>query len=173
MLKGKSIGISFGGYVPLHDGHLDQIAQARQDNDGVIVIVGGADTPDERGALVGLPVHTRYELIKEFFAHDSDVFVLECNETKLGIPTYPDGWDAWMIWAQKEVRGIAPDAVVFRWYFGEPRHAENLEKRFDHSIQNKAVYVPRVNPISGTKIRHDSSKYIEQIAAQFRRYFQK
>ena len=41
-LQGKSIGIVFGSFAPLHQGHLDVIMKAKKECDGgCVVIVDG------------------------------------------------------------------------------------------------------------------------------------
>ena len=41
-LKGKSVGVVFGSFAPLHQGHLDLIMRAKKENDGgALVIVCG------------------------------------------------------------------------------------------------------------------------------------
>ena len=41
-LKGGSIGVVFGSFAPMHQGHLDLIMRAKKENDGgCIVIVFG------------------------------------------------------------------------------------------------------------------------------------
>ena len=43
-LKGESVGVVFGSFAPLHQGHLDLIMRAKKENDGgAIVIVCGLD----------------------------------------------------------------------------------------------------------------------------------
>ena len=37
------IGITFGGYCPMHQGHLDLIMQAKKENDICYVVVCGYD----------------------------------------------------------------------------------------------------------------------------------
>ena len=44
MLSGKKVGIAFGCYAPMHQGHLDVIFKAKKECvAGVIVIVCGSD----------------------------------------------------------------------------------------------------------------------------------
>ena len=43
-LNGKNIGVVFGSFAPLHEGHLDMILKAKRENDGgCLVIVCGED----------------------------------------------------------------------------------------------------------------------------------
>ena len=43
-LSGKKVGVVFGSFAPLHQGHLDLIYRAKKENDGgAIVIVCGYD----------------------------------------------------------------------------------------------------------------------------------
>ena len=42
------IGITFGGYCPMHQGHLDLIMKAKKENDICFIIVCGYDG-EERG----------------------------------------------------------------------------------------------------------------------------
>ena len=37
-LKGKSIGVVFGSFAPLHQGHLDLIYRAKKENDGGCIV---------------------------------------------------------------------------------------------------------------------------------------
>ena len=90
-LKGSSIGVVFGSFAPLHQGHLDLIMQAKKECDGgCIVIVDGRD--GDRGGK-DMPLKLRYRYVREFFADDDLVAVYPIDETELGIESYPNGWN--------------------------------------------------------------------------------
>ena len=93
-LVGKRVGVVFGSFAPLHQGHLDLIMQAKKENDGgCIVIVCGYD--GDKGEPL-MPHNKRYRYVREFFADDDLVAVYAINDTEIGIDKYPDGWDGWM-----------------------------------------------------------------------------
>lgn len=39
-LKGQKIGVVFGSFAPLHQGHLDVIMRAKKENDGGCIVLG-------------------------------------------------------------------------------------------------------------------------------------
>ena len=165
-LKGENIGIVFGSFSPLHQGHLDLIMRAKKENDGgCIVIVCGYD--GDKGEP-SMPHSKRYRYVREFFADDDLVAVYAINDTELGIAKYPNGWDAWL----NEFFRIYDLSVESKnakrnWYVGEQDYYEGLTKRGE-----TAILVDRSeNPISGTMIRQNPIKYWEKITFPFRRIF--
>lgn len=169
-LVGKKVGVVFGSFAPLHQGHLDLIMQAKKENDGgCIVIVCGYD--GDKGEPM-MPHNKRYRYVREFFADDDLVAVYAINDTELGIDKYPDGWDGWMIefdkiWCKAIARGInEPDRV---WYVGDENYANDLRTRFNE----EAVLVDRTatNPICATMIRQNPIKHWDKITFPFRRVF--
>ena len=90
-LKGNTVGVVFGSFAPLHQGHLDLIMRAKKENDaGCIVICCGLD--GDKGEPL-MPHAKRYRYVREFFADDDLVAVYSINDSELGIASYPDGWD--------------------------------------------------------------------------------
>lgn len=173
-LIGRNIGVVFGAFAPLHQGHLDQIMRAKKENDACLVIVCGGN-PD-RGDVVGLPFKRRYRYVREFFADDDLVAVYGINDTEEGVPDYPNGWSRWLE-VFEELSCIAtkhPDTDEFNmesekytFYVGEPEYAEVLREE-GYSV----VLLDRtVNPISATMIRKEPLKYWNKIALPFRRAF--
>lgn len=166
-LNGENIGIVFGSFAPLHQGHLDLIMRAKKENDGgCIVIVCGYD--GDKGEPL-IPHHKRYRYVREFFSDDDMVAVYAINDTKIGIDKYPNGWDGWM----EEFFKIYSIAVVDHnnterhWYVAEHDYYYGLEYR-----DEKATFVDRrTNPISATMIRENPIKYWEKIANPFKRAF--
>ena len=93
-LSGKSVGVVFGSFAPLHQGHLDLIMRAKKENDGgAVVIVCGYD--GDKGEPL-MPHRKRYRYVREFFADDDLVAVYNINDSELGLANYPDGWDGWL-----------------------------------------------------------------------------
>lgn len=169
-LKGKQVGVVLGAFAPLHQGHLDLIMQAKKENDGgcLVIVCGGEG---DKGEPVDLPFKRRYRYVREFFAKDDLVAVFGINDTEMGVPDYPNGWDRWL-----EVFNQIAEANVFTsngekpeliFYVGEPSYREALEER-----GYNAILVDRqINPISATMIRENPFKYWHKIALPFRRVF--
>ena len=183
-LSGNSVGIVFGSFAPLHQGHLDLIMRAKKENDaGVIVIVCGYD--GDKGEPL-MPHSKRYRYVREFFADDDLVAVYAINDTELGIANYPDGWDGWMdefvrIYSKAVVRDSVETKTDYgtyvtydygmkrRWYVGDENYAKDLQEMYGE----EAILVDRVatNPICATMIRQNPIKNWDKITAPFRRVF--
>ena len=177
-LSGKTVGVVFGSFAPLHQGHLDLIMQAKKENDGgCLVIVCGYD--GDKGEPL-MPHNKRYRYVREFFADDDLVAVYAINDTELKLDKYPNGWEGWM----KEFKSIWDKAVkkefnpVFEclenntervWYVGDRNYYDDLVGMWEE----KAVLVDRKadNPISGTLIRSNPIKYWDKITFPFKRVF--
>lgn len=168
-LKGKSVGVVFGTFAPLHQGHLDLIMRAKKENDGgVLVICCGNDT-DDKGCQVGLTLTKRYRYMREFFKDDDLVSVHAIPD--IGAVTYSyENWHPWLknfddIWFDVvDQEGGTTNEV---WYVSEQIYHDDLAK-----LGKNVVLVDRTkNPISGTMIRNNPIKYWNKIALPFRREF--
>ena len=179
-LSGKRVGVVFGSFAPLHQGHLDLIYRAKKENDGgAIVIVCGFD--GDKGEPM-MPHAKRYRYVREFFADDDLVAVYGINDTEIGAGMYPTGWEVWLeefanIWAKAtklspvyidrdgDPRQERPDRV---WYVGDREYYDDLTERNEN-----AILVDRVadNPICATMIRQNPIKNWDKITFPFRRIF--
>lgn len=179
-LEGNRVGIVFGSFAPLHQGHLDLIMRAKKENDGGCIVISCGLDGDKGEPL--MPHKKRYRYVREFFADDDLVAVYSINDSELGIEAYPQGWSGWIeefekIWA-KAVKNAAvletedgdrlmvgPDRV---WYVGDKNYYDDLTERGE-----KCVLVDRVatNPICATMIRQNPIKHWDKITTPFRRLF--
>ena len=181
-LSGKKVGVVFGSFAPLHQGHLDLIYRAKKENDGgCIVIVCGYD--GDKGEPM-MPHSKRYRYVREFFADDDLVAVYAINDTEINAPMYPNGWPKWLeeferIWfnateyheEERSYHGevyaemCKPERV---WYVGDHEYFLDLTQR-----RENAILVDRVadNPICATMIRQNPIKNWDKITFPFRRIF--
>lgn len=169
-LCGTTVGVVFGSFAPMHQGHLDLIMRAKKENEaGCIVIVCGYD--GDKGEPL-MPHSKRYRYVREFFAKDDLVAVYSINDTELGIDHYPGGWEPWLAEFWEIFRKAVEDDEDYRpmpvWYVGDQNYAEDLEKR-----GQIAVLVDRKteNPICATMIRQNPIKHWQKITFPFRRVF--
>lgn len=169
-LTGSKIGVVFGSFAPLHQGHLDLIMRAKKENDGGCLVIVCGYSGDKGEPL--MPHDKRYRYVREFFADDDLVAVYAINDTEIGIDRYPDGWNGWMtefdkIWCKAVARGIAEPHKV--WYVGDEVYAKDLTNRFGE----ETVLVNRTeeNPICATMIRNNPIAHWDKITFPFRRVF--
>lgn len=101
------VGITFGGYCPMHTGHLDLIMRAKKENDVCYVIVCGYDN-EPRANETGLTLNRRFSLVKQMFKGDEQIRVLQVNDTKLGIDESmsESNWDIWLNCVQGQIKEI-------------------------------------------------------------------
>lgn len=180
------VGICFGGYCPLHQGHMDLIMNAKKENDICYVLVCGYDG-EERAEEIGLPLRRRISLVRQTFKGDEQIRVLEVNDTKLGIDESmsDSNWDIWLgnayriiaddLWEKGDFTDLHHDAH-YTWYVAEPSYETGiLEHSYIEAGTNDFVKVRlfdrTANPVSGTAIRENPLKYWNKIALPFRAYF--
>lgn len=163
MLK---LGIVFGSYAPMHQGHLECVYMAKKQCDKVAVFVCGRQ--GDKG-YPNMPVKKRYQMVREFFDGDNLVDVHLIDEIALNIPEYPNGWERWLeeIDYVRFVRYSMCQDVLY--YVGDDEYAEGLHER-----GREVVKIEReLNPVSATMIRHDPIKYWNKMVPTFRRVFTK
>lgn len=167
-LKGSNVGVVFGSFAPLHQGHLDLIMRAKKENDaGVIVIVCGFD--GDKGEPM-MPHSKRYRYVREFFADDDLVAVYGVNDTELGLDSYPNGWTGWMAEFNRIFAKAVENENTHRvWYVGDENYYRDLRDMWNED----AIIIDRTedNPICATMIRQNPIKYWDKITEPFRRVF--
>ena len=175
-LKGNKIGIVFGSFAPLHQGHLDLIMRAKRENDGGALVISCGYHGDKGEPL--MPHAKRYRYVREFFANDDLVAVYSINDTETGVGQ--DNWPGWLeefekIWktaVEPELDiSVFPADVRFPdhiWYVGDEEYYDELTKRGE-----ECVLVDRMatNPICATMIRNNPIKNWDRITFPFRRVF--
>ena len=171
-----NIGITFGGYCPMHQGHLDLIMKAKKENDICYVVVCGYDN-EPRANETGLTLNRRFSLVKQMFKDDEQIRVLQVNDTKLGIDESmsESNWDIWLDYVRNEtmIHGRSPMDIC-TWYVGECSYVDALISRRNEWFKfiSEVVYIDRsLNNISATIIRENPIKYWNKIAWAFRPYF--
>lgn len=169
-LNGDRVGVVFGSFAPLHQGHLDLIFRAKKENSGgAIVVVCGVD--GDKGEPYGMLHNKRYRYVREFFADDPLVAVYGINDTELGLAAYPNGWDGWMQEFERifNIAVVSPETTKRKWYVGDENYYTDLVER-EHE---DAVLIDRksFNPICATMIRQNPIKNWDKITAPFRRVF--
>lgn len=181
------VGITFGGYCPMHTGHLDLIMRAKKENDLCYVIVCGYEN-EPRADEIGLTLKRRYSLIKQMFKDDEQIKVFMVNDTELGIDESmsESNWDIWLRCVETQVEQFEETienkltgTTRYTWYVGEQSYVDSLNaRRYDvcqdnmFVIVDEVVHVERsINPISATAIRENPVKYWNKIAWPFRQYF--
>lgn len=162
------VGIVFGTFAPLHQGHLDLIMRAKKENSGgAIVIVCGFD--GDKGEPM-MPHSKRYRYVREFFADDDLVAVYAINDTELGLDRYPNGWVGWLKEFEKIYSNSIENPYSKRtWYVGDEVYYNDLVNMWNED----AVLVDRIsdNPISATMIRKNPIEHWDKITLPFKRVF--
>lgn len=162
----------FGGYCPMHQGHLDLIMTAKKENDICYVIVCGYNG-EERGESVGLTLNRRISLVRQLFIQDEQIRVISINDTELGIDESmsESNWDIWLNAVARQLSTQLSDH--YTWYVGEPSYAKAIESRKNKNFLCSEVklFDRNKNMISATDIRNNPIKFWHKIAKPFRSYF--
>lgn len=160
------VGLVFGCYCPLHQGHLDLIMRAKKENDYCVIVCCGYD--NDRGKDF-LPIDKRYRYVKEFFANDELVKVIKINDTELGIEKEftVNNWKPWLNEVYSQIKNLNLDSNEFRWYVGEKEYADVLVNKYNQDV----IFCGRENNISGTMIRENPLLHWNKIALPFRNIF--
>lgn len=159
------VGVVFGSFAPLHQGHLDLIMRAKKENTGgALVVVCGFD--GDKGYPL-MPHNKRYRYVREFFADDDLVAVYAINDTELGLAKYPNGWTGWMEEFNKILHKATTNASL-KWYVGDKNYYTDLIE-----FGENAVLVDRTadNPIAATMIRRNPIRHWDKITFPFKRVF--
>lgn len=174
------IGITFGCFIPLHEGHLSLIDKSLEENDITIIAVCGKS--NDRGQDF-IPFDCRVELVKNKYLNpENKVIVVRIDDNALGL----DGTftlNNWKVWCNEilrqtnEVLTLTNKPVIdfnkntVTWYTGEASYKEKIGAIYP----NHNIFLADRNEInlSGTMIRENPDLFAEYIDPIFVDYLVK
>ena len=169
-----NIGVVFGGYCPMHQGHLEAILKAKKECDEVYVVVCGYND-EPRAKELGLTHRERVKMITEYFKYDEIIRVISINDDELHIDQSEsdDNWKIWVRAVRLEIHGLInyEDGDLY-FYVGEQRYYDAIT-RIWNGKRNIPVLVgldkngKRINDISATMLREHPMKYWYKILPPF------
>ncbi|WQJ53836.1 MAG: nicotinamide-nucleotide adenylyltransferase [Wendovervirus sonii] len=164
----KKIGLCYGGYCPMHQGHLDLIMKAKKENDICVIVVCGYNN-EPRAKELGMTLDERYSLIKKYFKDDEQIKVISVNDDDLGLDQSMchNNWLIWVKHIRKKLKQyhICDIDYPITFYVAEKLYQEELE-----SIGEHVQIYDKINHVSGTEIRKNPYKYWHKILKPFRQY---
>lgn len=167
------IGVCFGGYCPLHQGHLDLIMRAKKENDFCHVFVCGYDE-EPRAKEMGITLKEKFDIIRRMFLGDEQIRTHVINDSEHGLDQSQShkNWKKYVDIIHNEIcvpnAYLALDEPKVTWYVAEESYYKELKSLHEH-----VVLAMKYNPISGTLIREAPLMYWDKIAQPFRGYFSK
>lgn len=168
-----NIGIVFGGYCPLHKGHMDVIMRAKKNNDKVILVVCGYDD-EPRAKQLGADLNARTYYIEQFFQNDEIIDVISINDTDLGLDESCSE-NNWRIWTNEVFRkaqtylGYNKSDHNFTFYVSEMDYYIKLHNKLGYNC----VYNDKRIKISATEIRNNPAKYWDYIMLPHKKFLVK
>lgn len=175
----NKIGITFGGYCPMHQGHLEAILKAKKECDHVFVVVCGYNN-EPRATELNISHEERVKLITEYFKDDEIIRVISINDDDLHIDQ-SESDENWKIWVNEVRQKIYASGVLdtfytyeFRFYVGEQRYYDAIKRIWGNDYHFHPILVGldengnRINDISATKLREHPLKYWNKILPPFK-----
>lgn len=165
------IGFTFGGYVPLHQGHMDLIMRAKKENDFCFVGVCGYEH-EQRTEFFGLDLQAKTKLIKDFLEDDT-LEVFSINDTELGLDESfsIENWEIWLSYCLKQmdetllkIKGEYP----INLYVGEPKYVEAINAGKYALFFNPILVDRTLNFVSGTMCRENPLKHWNKIMKPYK-----
>lgn len=167
-----TIGVTFGCYCPLHQGHMNLIMKAKRENDLSFVFVCGTSDPRymERDAII--PLQKRYRLIKNFLDDDT-LFVDKIDDADLGLDESMSNsnWQTWVHAVEARIysRLSSFDDIKVKWYVGEKTYVTPIVNYAEFPTEVEVVNRV-ILPISGTELRRNPIPNWHYIMSPFRPY---
>ena len=177
----EKISVCFGGYCPMHQGHLDVIMHAKKETDRCFIVVCGYES-EPRGMELNKDIKQRTQLVKQFFKNDEIISVISVNDTELGIDESMSlhNWKVWTDCVKQKIYNYLHvdkdkesfyQSTEFIFYVGELRYVNDLSAigyksvlvGYDESAENH-----RVNNISASMIRVNPLKFWNKIVPTFK-----
>lgn len=170
----NKIAVCFGGYCPMHRGHLDVIMKAKKSHSHLFLVVCGyLDEP--RSLEINLSLAKRFDIIEEMFKFDDSVTVIKIADDELGLDQScsPANWVVWTEDVFKKITETAGFENVTKkdlvYYVAEDSYFNELYENLKYNtyLCEKSI------PVSGTLIRENPVKYWDYIAYPFREHMTK
>lgn len=166
------IGMTFGCYCPMHQGHLDVIMKSKKENDLTYVFVCHNHL-DERDTNYGFTLDKKYNIIRNFLKSELiKVEKQDDDELGLDLSYSDDNWVKWLNSAILKIDELDPlDTLTI--YCGEDSYKQSIERVKDKLMHSLDVIVlnRKSSSISATKCRENPIKYWKYICQPYRAYF--
>lgn len=176
--KVEKVGLVFGGFAPLHRGHLDVIYRAKHYCDKVLLVV--CSNNEERDQI--LRPDTRFQLIDKNFKSD----VITVTQLKTAFPERTE--ETWKMWIESlcdifsEFCNQFPNMTLASIFMSEPKYiskfseyqemwAERLNQGKNNKVSVEYASVTRRWNVHAAQCRENPLKYWDYIHPVFRRFF--